>query len=693
MRDQKTIMLIPTDPGVGLPTAVRGLTHALSMQGILAKPLFPFKQEIASPHDPGLSFEEVQALYNAQKIDTLIDTIIRHHNEEKGEHNVIVICGLLVSRYFPFADTLNKKIAQELDASLVFVTRPTQVSEDNLKRKIDTLLYDYKAVDPSHFLGIIVNKIGAPRLTQERNSLYLEDGVLGEKSLEIQSIPSSIQGIPVIGKIPWKQDLIALRMKDLAHYLPFNLINAGDLETRRVQHISLCARNVENMVGAIKPGHLLIAAGDRVDIIIACCLAELQGIQIAGLILTGGYEIPDDVQRLCQTAFDSGLPVFSINSDSYTTCLHLEHFNLQTVPSDDTDRIELASAFAADHIDINWIQSLSSRTFEKHLTPAAFRYFLKTKAEKAKKHILLPEGHDPRVVHAANIAADKNIAKVTLLGNPTRIHSIAESLNIDLSSKVSILDPEVIREKYVKDLIKLRAHRGVTEEMALEYLEKNHILGTMMLQKKEVDGLVAGALTASADVLRPALQLIKTKPSASLVSSIFFMCLPKQILVYGDCAVNTNPDANALADIAIQSNDSAKLFGIDPIVAMISYSTLSSGKGKDVEKVADAINIVREKRPDILIDGPLQYDAAFAAAVAEKKASGSKVAGKATVFIFPDLNTGNTTYKAVQQSAEIYAFGPMLQGLNQPVNDLSRGAFVEDIVYTIAITAIQATLK
>ncbi|WP_441351522.1 phosphate acetyltransferase [Thiolapillus sp.] len=258
---------------------------------------------------------------------------------------------------------------------------------------------------------------------------------------------------------------------------------------------------------------------------------------------------------------------------------------------------------------------------------------------------------------------------------------------------MSSYDPDSIRDRYISPMVALRRHKGLTSQMAEAQLEDNVVLGTMMLAADEVDGLVSGAVHTTANTVRPALQLIKTAPGARLVSSVFFMCLPDQVVVYGDCAINPDPDAEALADIAIQSADSASLFGIEPRVAMLSYSTGDSGKGADVEKVREATRLVREQRPDILVDGPLQYDAAANRDVAKTKAPHSKVAGRATVFVFPDLNTGNTTYKAVQRSAGVISIGPMLQGLKKPVNDLSRGALVDDIVYTIAITALQATQK
>ena len=327
---------------------------------------------------------------------------------------------------------------------------------------------------------------------------------------------------------------------------------------------------------------------------------------------------------------------------------------------------------------------------EARISPAAFRFKLTDLARKAGKTIVLPEGDEPRTVKAAAICAERGIATCVLLGNPAEINRVAASQGVELGAGIEIVDPEVVRESYVGRLVELRKNKGMTETVAREQLEDNVVLGTLMLEQDEVDGLVSGAVHTTANTIRPPLQLIKTAPGSSLVSSVFFMLLPEQVYVYGDCAINPDPTAEQLAEIAIQSADSAAAFGIEPRVAMLSYSTGTSGAGSDVEKVREATRLAQEKRPDLMIDGPLQYDAAVMADVAKSKAPNSPVAGRATVFIFPDLNTGNTTYKAVQRSADLISIGPMLQGMRKPVNDLSRGALVDDIVYTIALTAIQS---
>lgn len=324
-----------------------------------------------------------------------------------------------------------------------------------------------------------------------------------------------------------------------------------------------------------------------------------------------------------------------------------------------------------------------------NLSPSAFRVELVKKAQAAKKRIVLPEGAEPRTVEAAVICQTRGIADCILLATKDEVQKVADEKGLTLPSDLQIIDPATLQEQYVAPMVERRKGK-LDEAGAREQLQDTVVLGTMMLQMGDVDGLVSGAIHTTANTIRPAFQLIKTAPQYSLVSSCFFMLLPESVVVYADCAVNPNPNAEELAEIAIQTADSAKAFGIEPKVAMISYSTGTSGAGADVDLVANATEIVRQRKPELAVDGPLQYDAAVVESVAKSKAPNSPVAGQANVFIFPSLSVGNALYKAVQRHANVIAVGPMLQGLNKPVNDLSRGCLVDDIVYTIALTAIQA---
>jgi phosphate acetyltransferase len=421
-------------------------------------------------------------------------------------------------------------------------------------------------------------------------------------------------------------------------------------------------------------------------------MAALNGVPLAGLALSGGIEPEESVLKLCEKAFqETGLPLIILEQDSYSSAATAASIDNQ-VPIDDIERIKWVMNFTAERLCIRGcLMKRCQLLREPRLSPAAFMYMLSNRAREKTRRIVLPEGHDPRIIRAAAICHERKIAQCVLLGNPSEIRRLADAQGIDLPAEIEIVNPDMkLRMKYVEPMMALRKHKGMTAPSALAQLEDIAVLGTMMLATGEADGLVSGAVHSTANTVRPALQLIKTRPDAKLISSIFFMCLPNQVLVYGDCAINPDPNAEELADIALQSAASAEAFGIEPRVAMISYSTGSSGKGSDVDKVREATRIAQERRPDLLIDGPMQYDAACSAEVAKSKAPNSKVAGRATVLVFPDLNTGNTTYKAVQRTANVVAVGPMLQGLRRPVNDLSRGASVDDIVYTIALTAIQA---
>lgn len=349
------------------------------------------------------------------------------------------------------------------------------------------------------------------------------------------------------------------------------------------------------------------------------------------------------------------------------------------------------SAQILTKIDREWLRVMMRYDYKHNISPSVFSYRLITKARSANKKIILPEGEDLRIIMAAVIASREKFARCILVGNKQSIAQIASNNNIQLTDDIEIIEPsEKLAEKYIEPMVALRKHKGLTEAVAKVKLQDPVILATMMVQQGDVDGLVSGAVHTTADTVRPALRYIGMAENTKLVSSVFFMCLPDQVFVFGDCAVNPNPSAEDLSEIAIQSADSAAKFGFSPKVAMISYSTIDSGFGPDVDRVREAVKMIKAKRPDIEVDGPLQYDAAISEEVGKRKAPQSTVAGNANVFIFSDLDTGNTVSKAVQRTANIIAIGPMLQGLRKPVNDLSRGATAEDIVFTIVLTAVQA---
>jgi len=451
----------------------------------------------------------------------------------------------------------------------------------------------------------------------------------------------------------------------------------------------VCAMTVSNALRALKPGSLVITPGDRNDVILAAAMTATSGTPLAGVLLTGGLEADAGVLSLCKKAFDAGLPLLAVRDGTFGAATKVNAMNPE-IPADDGERVERTMNFVADRLDPAWVKGFSGAARAARLSPPAFRHRLIEAARADVKRIVLPEGSEPRTVAAASIVESRGIARCVLLGNPDEIRDVARRQGVTLPPSIELLDAAEAAPRYVAPLVERRKAKGMTPELAAQELSDPIMIGTMMMALGEADGLVSGAVHTTAHTIRPALQIIKTAPGSSLVSSVFFMCLPDQVLVFGDCAVNPNPTAEQLADIALQSAESALAFGIPARVAMLSYSTGTSGAGEDVEKVKQATALAQQHRPDLAIDGPLQYDAAMMPDVARAKAPKSKVAGQATVLVFPDLNTGNVTYKAVQRSAGVVSMGPMLQGLAKPVNDLSRGCLVEDIVFTIILTAIQA---
>ena len=708
----RTIMLVPIGSSVGLTSVSLGVIRAIEQKGVSLSVFKPVAQPRAGGDVPDqtttiiransninaaepLKLKHVQSLLGSNQQDVLMEEIVANYHANTKNAEVVLVEGLVSTRSHQFASALNYEIAKTLNAEIIFVIAQGNDSAEQIKDRIDLARSVFGGSKNKNVTGVIVNKLNAPvdELGRTRPDLseIFDDSTKANiaKKVDIAELVAS-SPIPVLACIPWSFELIATRAIDMAKHLDAQIINEGDLNTRRVKSVTFCARSIPNMLEHFRPGSLLVTSADRPDVLVAACLAAMNGIELGAILLTGGYPVDERIAQLCARAFETGLPVFTVETNTWQTSLNLQSFSLE-VPADDHQRVEKIQQYVSSHINADWINSLSAHSERSHrLSPPAFRYQLTELARKACKRIVLPEGDEPRTVKAASLCAERGIAECVLLGNPEEIRRVAASQGIVLGTGIEIVDPIAVREEYVARLVELRKSKGMTEVVAREQLEDNVVLGTLMLEKGEVDGLVSGAVHTTANTIRPPLQLIKTAPGSSLVSSVFFMLLPDQVLVYGDCAINPDPTAEQLSEIAIQSADSAAAFGIEPRVAMISYSTGNSGAGSDVEKVREATRLAQEKRPDLIIDGPLQYDAAIMADVAKSKAPNSPVAGQATVFIFPDLNTGNTTYKAVQRSADLVSIGPMLQGMRKPVNDLSRGALVDDIVYTVALTAIQS---
>lgn len=691
-----TLFLAPTGFGGGLNSVSLGLIRALQNSGMkvgffkpIAQP-FPADQgrerscilvekTLDLPSPEPLPLEQVERQLANGELDLLLEEVVSRYQQAAAGKDVVIVEGMVPTRASDYAARINTQLAKSLDAEVILIAAQSDDSLKQLAERIEIQAQMFGGAKDPKVLGVILNKVKS------------EDGVDAFTARLKEHLPLlGSADFQLLGAIPFTGELNALRTRDVAEALGAKVLNAGEADQRRVGKIVLCARAVPNTVQLLRSGVLVVTPGDRDDIILAASLASLNGEKLAGLLLCSDFAPDPRILELCKAALDSGLPVMTVETNSYDTANNLYGLNKET-PSDDVERATRVTDYIAQHLHPEYLHTRCSvPRGELRMSPAAFRYQLVKRAQDANKRIVLPEGEEPRTIRAAAICQERGIARCVLLAKPEAVEAVAREQGISLPASLEILDPDAIANRYVEPMCEMRKAKGLTPEDAREQLKDTVVLGTMMLALNEVDGLVSGAVHTTANTIRPALQLIKTAPGYSLVSSVFFMLLPDQVLVYGDCAVNPNPNATELAEIALQSAESAVALGVNPRVAMISYSTGSSGSGAEVEKVAEATRIAQERAPELPIDGPLQYDAASVLSVGKQKAPNSKVAGQATVFIFPDLNTGNTTYKAVQRNANCLSVGPMLQGLAKPVNDLSRGALVDDIVFTIALTALQA---
>lgn len=692
----QTFFIAPTDFGVGLTSISLGLIRTLERAGLKVG----FFKPVAQPHPgdtgperstelvarthglkppPPLALGHVERMLGDGQLDELLEEIITLYQQAGVGKDVLVVEGMVPTRQASYAARVNQHLARSMDADVILVSAPESEALAELSGRVDLQARLYGGASDPKLIGVILNKVR----TEESIEQF---------SLRLREHSPLLRGgdFRLLGCIPYQPELNAPRTRDIAELLGAQVLNAGDYEQRRMSRIIICARTVLNTLQLLKPGVLVVTPGDRDDILLAAALASLNGVPLAGVLLTSDTRPDPRVMDLCRGALQAGLPVLSVSTGSYDTATRLNQLNNE-IPVDDRERAETITDFVASHLDATWLHQHCGTPRELRLSPAVFRYQLIQLAQRANKRIVLPEGSEPLTVQAAAICQARGIARCVLLAKPAEVEAVARAQGIELPEGLEVLDPDTIRGRYVEPMVQLRNSKNLNAPMAEQQLEDPVVIGTMMLALDEVDGLVSGLVHSTANTIRPALQLIKTAPGWSLVSSVYFMLFPDQVVMYGDCVMNPHPDAAELAQIALQSADSAQALGIAPRVAMLSSSSSQSASGEEVEKVREATLLAREAQRDLLIDGPLQYDAAANEAVARQLAPNSDVAGRATVFVFPDLNTGNTTHKAVQRSADCVSLGPMLQGLRKPVNDLPRGAQVDDIVYTIALTAIQAS--
>jgi len=623
-----------------------------------------------------LTHEQARSLVAEGHYDELLKRVIEKYKALERQCDFVVCEGIDATDLgSAFVDNFDTRVANLLSAPIFMVVNGQNKQSAEV---IDTIRTDREAFIEAGcaIAATVVNRV-LP--TQQQTILAL-----------LQATWSYSDPVFVL---PEEALLTKPTMAEIAKALNGKLIyGEGDLLNREVLSFKVAAMQVPNFLEHLKEGGLIITPGDRADVILGCLASTFSDNypNIAGIILTGGIDLAPSLQKLLDGLIRWTVPIFSVQSDTYETATQINRVQAEITP-DNARKIASALGLFESHVDVSKIEEQISVSRSDRITPLMFEYDLIERARADKQHIVLPEGREERILRAAEILLRRGVVDLTLLGNEAQIREQIAELGLNLDG-IQILDPmqSDLHEAYAQTYFEQRQHKGITLDFARDMMHDVSYFGTMMVYKGAADGMVSGALHTTAHTIRPALEFIRTQPGCSIVSSVFLMCLDDRVLVYGDCAVNPNPNPQQLADIAISSAATAEMFGIEPLVAMLSYSTGESGKGEDVDRIKQATRIVREQCPDLKVEGPIQYDAAVDESVAKTKLPGSAVAGHATVFIFPDLNTGNNTYKAVQRSANAVAIGPVLQGLRKPVNDLSRGCTVTDIVNTIAITAIQA---
>ncbi|MCW2874928.1 phosphate acetyltransferase [Actinacidiphila oryziradicis] len=624
----------------------------------------------------GMHYEEAAALQAEEGRDELISRLVDRFHRVAGEYEAVLVLGSdFAETNLPSELGVNARLANEFGASVLPVVGGIDQSAESVANEVRNAHHAYTNLG-CDVIAVIANRVAAEAATEAAGRLH--------------------RGLPVPAYVlPEEPALSAPTVAQIAETLGAEVL-LGDHAgmARDVMNFVFGGAMLPTFIKALTPGCMVIMPGDRADLLIGSLAAHSAGAPpIAGIVLTLDERPGPEIMALA-ARLAPGTPVLSVPAGSFPTAADL--FALEgKLGAASPRKAETALGLFEKHVDTEELTRRIPVGRSERVTPMMFEHTLIERARSGRRRVVLPEGTEERILHAAEVLLRRNVCDLILLGDEDVIRRRAGELGISLDVPAcTITDPQTspLRERFAKIYAKLRAHRGVSYELAYDVVADVSYFGTLMVQEGLADGMVSGAVHSTAATIRPAFEIIKTdkQSGATIVSSVFFMCLADKVLVYGDCAINPDPDAEQLADIAIQSAATAARFGVEPRVAMLSYSTGTSGSGVDVDKVRKATELVRERRPDLLVEGPIQYDAAVDADVAATKLPGSEVAGKATVLIFPDLNTGNNTYKAVQRSANAVAVGPVLQGLRKPVNDLSRGALVSDIVNTVAITAIQA---
>jgi phosphate acetyltransferase len=623
------------------------------------------------------AFTRQQVLHQTESDNRsmVIDTVISKYKQIEENYDFTVIEGSdFLGEGIAFEFESNVLIAKNLAAPVIIVITGDQKTTAQVVNTAINIYRNFVSRDVQ-VLGVIANMVHADFADDIAELLRAQ-------------LPSDL----AVTVVPMHRALQSPTMNEITTALQAKVLFGAELMTNQVDNFVTGAMMLPNFLNHIKENVLIVTPGDRGDIIIGALQANQSTsyAKVAGIVLTAG-SIPDEpVIRLIE-GLKTIVPIISVLTGTFETSNAIGSIHSR-ITKDNKKKIELAINIFEKYVDIKALDDKIITFKSEAITPHMFQYQLVKRAKSMRRHIVLPEGDDDRILRAAARLISQDLVELTILGDPAEIGIAIKrlGLNLDLNA-FHIINPKnsIHYDDYVETLYELRKNKNVNEEMARDMMTDVSYFGTMMVYKGHADGMVSGAVHTTQHTIRPALQFIKTRPGVSVVSSVFFMCLPERVAVFGDCAVNPNPTASELAEIAISSAESSVRFGIEPRIAMLSYSSGSSGAGEDVERVREATAIVRERRPDLKIEGPIQYDAAVDPVIGQQKMPGSDVAGRASVLIFPDLNTGNNTYKAVQRETGALAIGPMLQGLNKPINDLSRGCTVDDIFNTVVITAIQ----
>ncbi|MEU4077471.1 phosphate acetyltransferase [Streptomyces venezuelae] len=620
----------------------------------------------------GMDYHEASALQAERGTDELVSQLVDRFHAVAREYEVVLVLGTdFAATQLPDELALNARLANEFGASVIPVVGGKGQPAESVRSETRNAFRAYDGLG-CDVLAMIVNRVAAE-----------DRAAIAERLAARLPVPCYV--------LPDEPALAAPTVAQIQHALGASVVLGDDAGLARdALDFVFGGAMLPNFLNALTPGCLVVTPGDRADLVVGALAAHSAGTPpIAGVLLTLNERPSDEILTLA-ARLAPGTPVISVPGNSFPTATEL--FSLEGKLNAATPRkVETALGLFERHVDTADLLKRVSVARSGRVTPMMFEHELIEQARADRRRVVLPEGTEERVLRAADVLLRRDVCDLTLLGDVETIRKKAADLGVTLAG-TQLIDPQTseLRDSFAEKYAALRAHKGVTVELAYDVVSDVNYFGTLMVQEGLADGMVSGSVHSTAATIRPAFEIIKTKPEASIVSSVFFMCLADKVLVYGDCAVNPDPNAEQLADIAVQSAATAARFGVEPRIAMLSYSTGTSGSGADVDKVREATKLVREAHPELRIEGPIQYDAAVEPSVAATKLPDSEVAGQATVLIFPDLNTGNNTYKAVQRSAGAVAVGPVLQGLRKPVNDLSRGALVSDIVNTVAITAIQS---